>query len=103
MISCVSDLILGTGAALKAVMSFEARSGSGSSVRNPPGAVGVGCRPPLFAPLLSAYGYRKRSKILKGVSRVSRAVIRTHAATVRGAYSVIGRVVIEERLGVDAS
>ena len=71
MISYVSDLILGTGAALKAVMSFEAGSGSGSSVRNLPGAVGVGCRPPLFSPLFSAYGYRKRSKILKGgIARV---------------------------------
>ena len=34
MISCASDLILGTGDALKAVMSSEARSGSDSSVRN---------------------------------------------------------------------
>ena len=34
MISCASDLILGTGYALKAVVSSEARSGSDSSVRN---------------------------------------------------------------------
>ena len=43
MILCASDLILGIGAALKDVMSFEARSGSGGSVRNSWKVVGVGC------------------------------------------------------------